>query len=157
MSETPSPNSALPADTVQEELRKHGIPRELYRLFPQGLGKLIPAMGIQFSELSAQRTVATMPVAPNTQPAGLLHGGASVVLAETLGSMAAGVHGGVESMAVGVDINATHLRPAVSGSVTGVCTAVKLGRTVCVHTIEITDESGRGVCTARITNMLIPR
>ena len=114
--------------TVIAELTAHGVPEKLHPLFPHGLGGLI-----------------------------LLHGGASVVLAETLGSLASGVHGGVERMAVGVDVNATHLRPATAGYVTAVCTAVKLGRTVCVHTIEITDEAGRGVCSARITNMLIPR
>ena len=134
--------------TVIAELTAHGVPEKLHPLFPHGLGGLIPAMGIRLSELSAERAVATMPVAPNTQP---------VVLAETLGSLASGVHGGVERMAVGVDVNATHLRPATAGYVTAVCTAVKLGRTVCVHTIEITDEAGRGVCSARITNMLIPR
>ena len=143
--------------TVIAELTAHGVPEKLHPLFPHGLGGLIPAMGIRLSELSAERAVATMPVAPNTQPAGLLHGGASVVLAETRGSLASGVHGGIERMAVGVDVNATHLRPATAGYVTAVCTAVKLGRTVCVHTIEITDEAGRGVCSARITNMLIPR
>ena len=114
-------------------------------------------MGIKFQELTAERTVATMPVAGNTQPIGLLHGGANVVLAETLGSLSAGVHGGENLVAVGVDINATHVRPAVSGLVTATCTAVKLGRTLCIHTIDIVDERGRTTCTARITNMLIPR
>lgn len=151
-----TPSIPLSSD-VQAELDAHGIPKALHPLFPQGLGGLIPAMGIHFSELSAEKSVATMPVILNTQPAGLLHGGASVALAETLGSLAAGVHGGTDRLAVGVDINATHLRPATSGQVTAVCTAVKLGRTICVHTIVITDELGRSICSARITNMLIPR
>ena len=149
-------STQLSADIVAE-LNAHGVPPETHKFFPKGLGGLIPRMGIVFRELSAERAVASMPVAGNTQPVGLLHGGASAVLAETLGSLAAGIHGGVESVAVGVDLNATHVRPAVGGSVTGTCTAVKLGRTVCVHTIEITDEAGRLICTARITNMLIPR
>ena len=142
---------------IIELLTEHGIPADMLPYFPTGLGELIPTMGIKFTELSAERAVATMPVAGNTQPIGLLHGGASVVLAETLGSMAAGAHGAGESVAVGVDINATHLRPAVSGLVTGTATAIKLGRTLCVHQIEIVDEAGRAVCSARITNMLIPR
>ena len=142
----------LSADLVAQ-LNEHGVPTETNKFFPKGLGELIPRMGIIFAE----RAVASMPVQGNTQPVGLLHGGASAVLAETLGSLAAGIHGGVDSIAVGVDLNATHVRPAISGHVTGICTAVKLGRTVCVHTIEIMDESDRTICTARITNMIIPR
>ena len=146
----------LSADLVAQ-LNEHGVPAETHKFFPKGLGELIPRMGIIFSELTAERAVASMPVQGNTQPVGLLHGGASAVLAETLGSLAAGIHGGVDSIAVGVDLNATHVRPSISGHVTGICTAVKLGRTVCVHTIEIMDESDRTICTARITNMIIPR
>ena len=143
--------TTLTAEEIKAQLTESGIPEHLHPYFPRGLGELIPAMGIKFQELTAERTVATMPVAGNTQPIGLLHGGANVVLAETLGSLSAGVHGGENLVAVGVDIK------AVSGVVTATCTAVKLGRTLCIHSIDIVDERGRTTCTARITNMLIPR
>ena len=82
----------LSADLVAQ-LNEHGVPAETHKFFPKGLGELIPRMGIIFSELTAERAVASMPVQGNTQPVGLLHGGASAVLAETLGSLAAGIHG----------------------------------------------------------------
>ena len=103
--------TTLTAEEIKAQLTESGIPEHLHPYFPRGLGELIPAMGIKFQELTAERTVATMPVAGNTQPIGLLHGGANVVLAETLGSLSAGVHGGETLVAVGVDINATHVRP----------------------------------------------
>src|SRR6478735_4668618 len=86
---------------------------------PSTAGTLLERMGIEVTELSAQRAVGTMPVAGNTQPFGLLHGGASAVLAETLGSYAAQVHAGPGRAAVGIELNATHHRAARSGSVTG--------------------------------------
>ena len=123
-----------------------------------GEGNMVGLLDIRFETVTDDTLEATMPVDSRTQqPFGLLHGGANVVLAETLGSLSAGVHGGENLVAVGVDINATHVRPAVSGVVTATCTAVKLGRTLCIHSIDIVDERGRTTCTARITNMLIPR
>ena len=95
---------------------------------PQGMGVLNDRMGIELVEISAERVVATMPVEGNTQPYGLLHGGASVVLAETLGSVGSAIHGYPDKLSVGVDINATHHRSATSGTVTGVATAIHLGR-----------------------------
>ena len=86
----------------------------------RGMGALAETMGMSFTEFSVQRCVATMPVEGNTQPVGLLHGGAYVVLGESLGSMAANLHAGPGRLAVGVDINATHTRSATSGTVTGV-------------------------------------
>ena len=90
---------------------------------PQGMGGLNEKMGIELVEISAERVVATMPVEGNTQPYGLLHGGASVVLAETLGSVGSAMHAHPDRLSVGVDINATHHRSATSGTVTGVATA----------------------------------
>src|ERR1700722_20001344 len=87
-------------------------------------GQLSNKLGIEFVEFSARRLVATMPVDGNRQPAGLLHGGASVALAETLGSVGAALHAGPDKLVVGVDINATHHRAAVSGRVTGTATAL---------------------------------
>ena len=114
-------------------------------------GTLIEAMGIEILEASADRCAGTMPVAGNTQPYGLLHGGASVVLAETLGSVAAMIAAGPGRYAVGVDINATHHRSATSGVVTGVATPVHRGRTSACYDVVISDEQGRRICTSRIT------
>jgi 1,4-dihydroxy-2-naphthoyl-CoA hydrolase len=118
----------------------------------RGMGALAEKMGLVFTEFSIDRCVATMPVEGNTQPVGLLHGGAYVVLGESLGSMAANLHAGPGRLAVGVDINATHTRSATSGIVTGVCTPVHLGRTIAVHEIVVTDDQGRRCSTIRITN-----
>ncbi len=120
----------------------------------RGMGTLAERMGIEFTEFTIERSVATMPVEGNTQPVGLLHGGAYVVLGESLGSMAANLHAGPGRLAVGVDINATHTRSATSGVVTGVCTPIHLGRSVAVHEIVVTDEQGRRCSTIRITNMI---
>lgn len=123
---------------------------------PQGMGALNEKMGIELVEISPERVVATMPVAGNTQPYGLLHGGASVVLAETLGSIGSALHAMPDRLSVGVDINATHHRAATSGVVTGTATAIHLGRSSAAYEVVITDEAGKRVCTARITCALMP-
>ena len=120
-------------------------------------GTLVERMGIEVVEASASRLVATMPVAGNTQPYGLLHGGASVVLAETLGSFGALLAAGPERVAVGIDINATHHRAARGGSVRGVATAISLGRTLASYDVVVSDEDGHRVCTSRITCLLRDR
>lgn len=117
-------------------------------------GSLGERMGIEVTEWSVDRIVATMPVAGNTQPYGMLHGGASVVLAETLGSFGSAVHAGTDRVAVGIEINATHHRAARAGLVTGVATPISLGRTLCTWQVRVTDESGALVCTSRITCLL---
>jgi uncharacterized protein (TIGR00369 family) len=124
---------------------------------PEGMGGLNEKMGIELTEISADRVVGTMPVAGNTQPYGLLHGGASVVLAETLGSVGSAVHAHPDKLSVGIEINATHHRSATSGTVTGVATAIHLGRTMATYEVVITDERGKRVCTSRITCALLPR
>lgn len=116
-----------------------------------GGGQLGEKLGIRFVETSPERLVATMPVAGNLQPAGLLHGGASTALAETMGSVGAALHAGPGAMVVGVDINATHHRSARSGLVTGTATPLYLGRTMATYEIVITDESDKRICTARIS------
>ena len=118
---------------------------------------LADRMGIAIVEASADRVVGTMPVAGNVQPYGLLHGGASCVLAETLGSLAAALHAGPDRMTVGVEINATHHRAATSGHVTGVTTRLYGGRTIATYEIVISDDAGRRVCTSRLTCLLIDR
>lgn len=120
-------------------------------------GTLTDRMGIVITQAGPDRTVGRMPVEGNTQPYGLLHGGASAVLAETLGSVAAAMHAGADRIAVGVDLNATHHRAAREGVVTGVATPLSLGRSVASYEIVISDEQGRRVCTARLTCMLRDR
>ncbi|MFD4525287.1 hotdog fold thioesterase [Streptomyces sp. NPDC058470] len=117
-------------------------------------GHLGTRMGVQLIEASAERVVATMPVEGNTQPYGLLHGGASAVLAETIGSVGAMLHGGSSKIAVGVDLNCTHHRGVRSGLVTGVATPLHRGRSSATYEIVITDEADKRVCTARLTCML---
>ena len=125
---------------------------EVFKL--RGLGPLAEKMGIQLQELSAERAVATMPVLGNTQPFGVLHGGAHVVLGESLGSLAANVWAHPDKIAVGIEVNASHSKSAASGIVTAVCTAISLGKTLATHEIVITDEDGRRLSTVRITNFL---
>jgi uncharacterized protein (TIGR00369 family) len=130
---------------------------EFLAAMPQGMGGLNEKMGIELVEISAERIVATMPVEGNTQPYGLLHGGASVVLAETLGSIGSALHALPDRLSVGVDINATHHRAATSGIVTGTATAIHLGRTMTAYDVVVTDERGKRVCTSRITCALVPK
>ncbi|MFE9247484.1 PaaI family thioesterase [Streptomyces sp. NPDC007088] len=117
-------------------------------------GHLGTRMGVQVLEASAERVVGTLPVEGNTQPYGLLHGGASAVLAETLGSVGAMLHGGPGKLAVGVDLNCTHHRGVRAGLVTGVATPVHRGRSTATYEIVITDEQDKRVCTSRLTCML---
>ena len=117
-------------------------------------GQLATKLGIELKEIDPRRLVATMPVDGNRQPAGLLHGGASVALAETLGSIGTALHAGPGKLVVGVDINATHHRAAVSGLVTGTATPLHLGRGTATYEVIVTDEEGRRVCTSRITCLI---
>ncbi|GLY99327.1 hotdog fold thioesterase [Actinoplanes sp. NBRC 103695] len=119
-------------------------------------GLLGDRMGIEFLEASPERVVATMPVEGNTQPFSLLHGGASCVLAESLGSVGAALHGQTvdRPVSLGIDISATHHKAVRSGVVTGTATPLHRGRTVATYEIVITDESGDRVCTARLTCLL---
>ena len=111
-------------------------------------------MGIEVVEASVQRVVATMPVEGNTQPYGLLHGGASAVLAEGVGSIAAALHAGPDRIALGIDINATHHRGVREGRVTATATPLHLGATTTTHAIAIVDDEGRPVCSARLTCLI---
>ncbi len=133
----------------------HDTPDYMDLLRERGQGALDKKMGIELLEASPQRLVARMPVEGNTQPIGLLHGGANVVLAESLGSIGTQLHAGPERRIVGVDINATHHKSAVSGFVTAVATPVSLGKTMCCYDIVITNEKGDRTCTARITCLIL--
>jgi uncharacterized protein (TIGR00369 family) len=117
-------------------------------------GELAVKMGIELLEISAERSVARMPVAGNTQVVGILHGGAHVVLGESLGSISSAIHAGPDKYVVGIEINATHSRSIDEGWVTGTCTALVLGRTLCTHEIVMTDDQGRRLSTVRMTNMI---
>ncbi|PZF84326.1 PaaI family thioesterase [Jiangella anatolica] len=133
-------------DSVAAYNRQPGLPSS----------SLDSRMGIEYLETSAERVVARMPVEGNTQPFGLLHGGASAVLAESVGSVAANLHGAPDRYAVGVDLNATHHRGVRSGHVTAVATPAHLGRSSASYEVVITDDEDRRVCTARLTCFLIP-
>jgi 1,4-dihydroxy-2-naphthoyl-CoA hydrolase len=124
-------------------------PELVERLVTSGGGALAHKMGIEFVELSAEHSVATMPVEGNTQVVGILHGGAHVVLAESLGSVSSAIHAGPGRIAVGIEINASHSRSIASGTVTAT-----LGRTLATHEIVVRDESGRRLSTVRMTNFL---
>ncbi|MEV4535405.1 hotdog fold thioesterase [Asanoa sp. NPDC049518] len=127
-------------------------------ILDHGAGALAERMGIKLTELSPERVVATMPVDGNTQPYGLLHGGASCVLAETLGSFGAALHGQTvgRPLALGVDISATHHKAVRDGVITGVATPAHRGHGVATYEIVITDDAGDRVCTARLTCLLRP-
>jgi 1,4-dihydroxy-2-naphthoyl-CoA hydrolase len=117
-------------------------------------GTLPGRMGITIVSASAERVVATMPVAGNTQPYGLLHGGASCVLAETIGSLGAFLHAGPGRVVVGIEISATHHRGVRDGEVTAVATLAHGGRTLATYDIVVTDAAGHRVCTARLTCLI---
>jgi 1,4-dihydroxy-2-naphthoyl-CoA hydrolase len=108
-------------------------------------------MGIEVTDWDPERLVGTMPVAGNRQPYGLLHGGASAVLAETLGSIAAALNAGEGRIALGIELSASHHRAVRDGIVTGVCTPLHRGGTVATYEIKLTDDKDRAVCTARLT------
>lgn len=114
-------------------------------------------LGLEITELSPERVVGSIPVEGNQQPFGLLHGGASGVLVETLASMGAMAHGWPDRVGVGVDLNVTHLRSATQGRVTGTATAVHLGRTIVNYAVEIVDDEGRVTATGRLTCHMINR
>ncbi|WP_431948785.1 PaaI family thioesterase [Actinacidiphila sp. bgisy167] len=144
--------SSLFSPEVIEQYAGLGV--DLEALF--SAGDLGSRMGVEIVEASAERVVATMPVEGNTQPYGLLHGGASAVLAETIGSIGAMLHGGPAKIAVGVDLNCTHHRGVRTGRVTGVATPVHRGRSSATYEIVISDEQDRRVCSARLTCALRP-
>lgn len=129
-------------------------PRLVARIVQSEGGALAKKMGIEILELGAERSVARMPVEGNTQVMGILHGGAHVVLGESLGSLSAAVHAGAGSYVVGIEINATHTRSASTGFVTGTCDAISLGRTLCTHEIVMRDDEGHRLSTVRMTNIV---
>jgi 1,4-dihydroxy-2-naphthoyl-CoA hydrolase len=124
---------------------------------PQGaISPLDDKLGIEIVDYDPDRLVATMPVQGNQQPHGLLHGGATCAIVETVGSWAAALHAGPEQKVVGIELNASYIRSATSGVVTAVCTPVRRGRTLATFLIEVSDDQGRPTASARLTCMILP-
>ncbi len=119
------------------------------------LSPLDAKLGIEIVDYDPDRLVATMPVAGNEQPFGLLHGGATCALMETIGSWAAQLAAGPERQAVGIELNASYVRSPRSGTVTAVCTPVRRGRSLATFLIEVTADDGRVTASGRLTCMLL--
>lgn len=132
---------------------------ELAALNAHAQDTLVAHLGIEFTELGSDFLRGRMPVAAHTrQPFGLLHGGASVALAETLGSMAGNLClDQSRNVAVGLEVSANHLRQVTRGFVTGTARPIHLGRSTQVWDIRIEDEDGRMVCVSRLTLAVIPK
>ena len=128
----------------------------LEQLNAMGDGNMVGLLDIRFEALTDDAIEATMPVDSRThQPFGLLHGGASVVLAETLGSVAGYLCSEGEQKVVGLEVNANHIRSVRSGRVRGVCRALHVGSRHQVWQIDIFDEQGRLCCSSRLTTAVI--
>jgi 1,4-dihydroxy-2-naphthoyl-CoA hydrolase len=112
-------------------------------------------LGIEIVDFDPDRLVATMPVAGNEQPYGLLHGGATCSLVESIGSWAAALNAGPTKQVVGIELNVSYLRAATAGTVTAVCTPVRRGRTLATFLIEVSDDKGNPTATARLTCMTL--
>ncbi|MBB1473191.1 hotdog fold thioesterase [Luteimonas sp. MC1782] len=142
-------SGAPAADTPAKVFRRTADLATLNALSP---GTAIEALGIVFTAIGSDHLVATMPVDARTlQPYGLLHGGASVLLAETLGSSAGNLCVGEGEVCVGIEINANHLRGVRTGLVTGTARPLHLGRSTQVWEIRIVDPRGRLACVSRLT------
>jgi 1,4-dihydroxy-2-naphthoyl-CoA hydrolase len=130
----------------------------LEKLNSMSIGNMVEYLGIEFTEVTPDYICAKMPVDARTkQPMGLLHGGASVALAESVGSIASwlSLENPEKQAAVGVEINANHLKSAREGYVYAKCTPLKVGRTMHVWDIKITNDSGDLVCVSRLTTAII--
>ncbi len=123
------------------------------------LGSMQEFVGIRFTAVGPDSLTATMPVTERTrQPQGLLHGGANVVLAESLGSVASVLCiDPEESVCVGLEVNANHIRSVRSGLVTGIARPLHLGRSTQVWEIRITNEEGQLCCVSRLTNAILQK
>jgi uncharacterized protein (TIGR00369 family) len=111
-------------------------------------------LGIEIQTATVDEVVGTLPVAGNEQPFGILHGGASAVLAESLASIGSALHAGPDQPIAGIEINASHHRAAKSGIVTGRATPLHLGRRVATWNVELRDDAGQLTCTARVTCLI---
>jgi 1,4-dihydroxy-2-naphthoyl-CoA hydrolase len=126
---------------------------DVHTLIRENIGELAGSMGLQLTTLTPESVQATMPVAGNRQPFGLLHGGASAVMAETLGSLHAMLLATPGRLPVGIELSCTHHRSAKDGSVHATSTPVNVGRTLATFSISIRDDDDRLICTSRLTCM----
>lgn len=132
-------------------------PQEIVATGVVDAGALAERLGISITKATSEVVVGSMPVEGNTQPFGLLNGGASLALAETLGSIAANIHASTlpqPGYAVGVEINGSHHASARNGVVTGTASAISLGKTFATYEILIRDEDGKLLCTSRLTCLI---
>lgn len=156
MNQSPSGLPELPA--LDPEVLAQQSPQDLARAMTAVSGTLGERLGIVLSYASPEKVVGTLPVEGNRQPAGRLHGGASIALAEELASIGSWLNLDTrKQVAVGVDISATHVRAGVSGVVTGEATIVYKGRTLMVWQVELKDEQGKTTTLARCTCNIIAR
>lgn len=121
------------------------------------VGTLMERMEIVVTEASGEQVVATMPVAGNTQPMGLLHGGATAVLIESVGSIGANITAAPDGVAVGAELNVTHHRPGTAGLVTGTATRIHRGKQTACYEVIVTNEDGQRLATGRLTCFLKPK
>ena len=157
MTQTPPPDERPHVNHVLHDV-DNTTPQELAALFNEhGMrGALAETMGIELLEVAADRTVGRMPVAGNTQPYGILHGGATVVLAETVGSIAAATGAGPTQLSMGIEVSATHHRSPKGAYVTATATPRHVGRTLATYIIDVVDEDGRRTATCILTVAIRP-
>ena len=124
---------------------------------PGAAGPLMEKLGLEWLEFSPERIVARIPVETNTQPYGLLHGGATASLCETIGSFGAAFVAGPESLPVGIELNVNHIRPAREGHVTATGVPLHSGRRTAVWDMRVQDDDGRLIAVARLTLALSSR
>ena len=146
-------NDGAPLNKSRADIKMSELsPEELTKALNEyGLGELAERMGIKLIEVSANKTIGTMPVQGNRQPLGLLNGGANAILAETLGSIAANVAAYPDRVAVGVDIIVTHHKGVKDGFVKGIATPLHIGKTTGSYLIEILNDKDERSASARLT------
>jgi uncharacterized protein (TIGR00369 family) len=140
------------ADDVDDNPPPPGTTSEQAVAAAHGIrGPLVEKLGIEFLEFGMRRVRARMPVEGNTQPYGILHGGATASLCETVASVGTAFLLGIEKLAVGIDLNITHVRSARHGWVTVTAVPIRLGRTIAHWDMAVHDDDGRLVAAARLT------
>jgi 1,4-dihydroxy-2-naphthoyl-CoA hydrolase len=146
-----------PSDDPPDPNNVQGVTTAAPAWFPPDLSSALDEkLGIEIVDWDPDRLVARMPVEGNTQPYGLLHGGATCALVETVGSYAAALGAGPDGRVVGIELNASYHRSATAGHVTAVCRPARRGRTLATFVIEVTDDAGRLTSSARLSCMVLP-
>lgn len=145
-------HDSTPPTAAAEQPKLPELPDDIVSQLNSQLGSLNEAMGITFVAADREQLVARMPVAGNTQPYGILHGGASGVIAETVGSVGSAIHSSqFGTLPVGLELNCTHHRSARTGYITATGRPISLGKTMTCWEIVLTDDDGNRTCTARLT------